>query len=151
VLGCILWTDFLSNGIECRADAMEAASAMMNDFRLIRFRGQVFRPEHAIELHREALAWLEQRLNIPHNGPTIVVTHHAPSNRSQPPRHIGGLLSPAFTSELEDFIRLYQPDLWVHGHTHWSIDYRIEKTRVYSNQRGYPGEDAGFRREMIEL
>jgi hypothetical protein len=151
VLGCILWTDFLSNGVARQSEATTAALAMMNDFRLIRFRGELLRPEHTIELHRDALAWLEEQLKSPHEGPTLVVTHHAPSNRSQPPRYIGGLLAPAFTSELDDFIRRYQPDLWVHGHTHWSVDYRIGKTRVYSNQKGYPGEDCGFRRELIEL
>jgi len=151
VLGCILWSDFLGNGAHRQGEAMKAAATKMNDFRLIGFRGEIFRPEHTIDLHRESLGWLEERLRISHDGPTIVVTHHAPSNRSQPPRYIGGELSPAFASNLEGFILQYQPDLWIHGHTHWGVDYRIGKTRVYSNQRGYPGEDCGFRRELIEL
>ena len=28
--------------------------------------------------------------------------------------------------------------LWVHGHTHWCVDYEVRGTRVVSNQRGYP-------------
>jgi Icc-related predicted phosphoesterase len=151
VLGCILWSDFMGNGVQRQPEAMKAAATLMNDFKVISFRGQVFQPAHTIELHRKSLNWLKERLELPHNGPTIVVTHHAPSNRSQPPRYIGSELSPAFASNLEDFILRHQPDLWIHGHTHWGVDYRIGNTRVYSNARGYPGEDCGFRRELIEL
>jgi predicted phosphodiesterase len=151
VLGCILWTDFAVNGVERQHAAMMNAAARMNDFRLILFRGHILRPEDTLELHRAARAWLNARLRVPHDGPTIVVTHHAPSDRSQPPQFVGGELAPAFTSDLEDLVQVYQPDLWIHGHTHWGVDYRIGKTRVYSNQRGYPGEDCGFRRELIEL
>jgi len=151
VLGCILWTDFLLNGIEGLPQAMNAAASMMNDFRVIRIDDQRFRPDHSVGLHKESLAWLRERLSRPHDGPTIVVSHHAPSNRSIPPQYLGGDLSPAFASNLDGLIVEYQPDLWIHGHTHWSVDYRIGKTRVYSNQRGYPGEECGFRRELIEL
>jgi hypothetical protein len=30
-------------------------------------------------------------------------------------------------------------DLWVHGHTHSSFDYKLGKTRIICNPRGYPG------------
>jgi len=151
VLGCILWTDFCVNGAERQHDAMIHAAARMNDFRLILYRGHILRPEDTLELHRASRAWLDARLQEPHDGPTIVVTHHAPSDRSQPPQFISGHLAPAFTSDLEAMIQMYQPELWIHGHTHWSVDYRIGKTRIYSNQRGYPGENCMFRREFIEL
>jgi predicted phosphodiesterase len=151
VLGCILWTDFSVNGAEHQHTAMTNSVIRMNDFRLIRFRGSILRPEDTIEMHRASRRWLDARLRVPHEGPTIVVTHHAPSDRSQPPQFMGGELAPAFTSDLEDLVQMYQPELWIHGHTHWSVDYRIGKTRVYSNQRGYPSEVCGFHREMIEL
>lgn len=151
VLGCILWTDFGANGADRRRQAIVAAGRMMNDFRLIRFRDRFLLPEDTIELHQASVAWLEERLSEPHDGPTIVVTHHAPSSRSQPPQFVDGPLAPAFVSDLDDLIRRYQPDLWIHGHTHWSVDYHIGRTRVYSNQRGYPGEDCGFRRELIRI
>jgi predicted phosphodiesterase len=151
VLGCVLWTDFSVNGVENQNAAMAAAAARMNDFRLILFRGHILRPTDTLELHLASRAWLESHLRVPHDGPTIVITHHAPSDRSQPPQFVGGALAPAFTSDLDRLVEIYQPDLWIHGHTHWSVDYRIGKTRVYSNQRGYPGEKCGFRQEMIEI
>jgi hypothetical protein len=31
---------------------------------------------------------------------------------------------------------------WVHGHPHHGVDYQLGKTRIFSNQRGYPGQIA---------
>jgi hypothetical protein len=48
---------------------------------------------------------------------------------------------------MEDFILQHQPRLWIHGHTHESFDYKIGKTRVVCNPRGYAAieENKGFR------
>ena len=35
------------------------------------------------------------------------------------------------------FIERYEPALWVHGHMHDSFDYRLGRTRVVCNPRGY--------------
>jgi hypothetical protein len=34
--------------------------------------------------------------------------------------------------------------LWIHGHTHYCVDYEVAGTRVVSNQRGYPDQETGF-------
>ena len=40
--------------------------------------------------------------------------------------------------------------LWIHGHTHFNVDYAIGSTRIVSNQRGYPMErSAGFNARVI--
>jgi len=70
--------------------------------------------------------------------PTVVVTHHAPSARSLQPDFQSDLLSAAYASHLDEFVSTCGAALWVHGHTHWSVDYRIGNTRVLANQRGYP-------------
>jgi Icc-related predicted phosphoesterase len=49
----------------------------------------------------------------------------------------GDPLSPAFSSDLSELILKYQPALWVHGHTHGSIDCTIGETRVLCNPKGY--------------
>lgn len=77
-------------------------------------------------------------LSKPHEGPTVVVTHHAPHPLSVQPRHQGSALSPAFVSNLSALIEEYQPELWIHGHDHGSHDYRVGRTRVLANQAGYP-------------
>jgi hypothetical protein len=37
-----------------------------------------FRPQEAARLHHESRAFLTEILATPFNGPTVVVTHHAP-------------------------------------------------------------------------
>ena len=40
--------------------------------------------------------------------------------------------------------------VWIHGHTHHSVDYMIGSTRIVANQRGYPDQvETGFRPEMV--
>ena len=42
-----------------------------------------------------------------------------------------------------EIIEKYQPCLWVYGHTHECDDQMIGKTRIVSNQLGYPKGDGG--------
>ncbi len=148
-LGCTLWTDFDLFGDRIHSAA--AAQASMTDFRLIRvapgFRR--FGPGDARTIHLRSVRWLHERLLVPFAGPTVVVTHHAPSTRSCAPSRRDDPLNPAYASDLE-WMMDGSADLWIHGHTHFCVDYRIGGTRVVSNQRGYPGEHiAGFDPAMV--
>ena len=40
---------------------------------------------------------------------------------------------------MDNFIRQYQIDLWIHGHIHDAADYRLYDTRIVCNPRGYTG------------
>jgi Icc-related predicted phosphoesterase len=100
-------------------------------------KGEPFRPEHAIELHKLTKKFLMQSLEE-HVGKTVVVTHMAPHELSlSKSRNIN--LDAAYASNLEDLIFTYQPTLWIHGHIHESRDYRVGETRIVSNPRGYFG------------
>jgi hypothetical protein len=80
----------------------------------------------------------------------VVVTHHAPSAQSVPPWHAGEILNAAFASPLDELVRASGVPLWIHGHTHFCVDYQIGKTRVFSNQLGYPREtDPRFNAEAV--
>lgn len=70
----------------------------------------------------------------------IVMTHHAPSFQSIPERYVGDVLSFAYASTI-DFGKFVhgQPDVWLHGHLHDTVDYWINETHVISNPFGYPG------------
>jgi hypothetical protein len=57
-----------------------------------------------------------------------------------PDRFRNDPMSPAFSSDLEALMMRYQPDLWIHGHTHDSFDYQIGRTRVICNPAGYSYE-----------
>lgn len=140
-VGSTLWTDFALDGD--RARAMAAAHLGMTDFRLVRIDDRVgdgprpFTPADAAALHGAARRFLEQALARPHPGPTVVVTHHLPSSRSIAARWKGYILNGAFASNLDELLERHRPALWIHGHTHDSLDYRIGPTRVVCNPRGY--------------
>ncbi|WP_215884515.1 hypothetical protein [Acidithiobacillus sulfurivorans] len=40
----------------------------------------------------------------------------------------------------EHRIQRWQPAIWIHGHVHDRMNYRIGKTRVLCNPWGYPNE-----------
>lgn len=140
-IGCILWTDYRLLGTP--KPSMVLAGQELNDHRLIRYREESghysrFMPWHAAAEHRLDLAFIRGKLATQHDGPTVVVTHHAPHPGSVQPRHQGSVLSPAFASDLSALIGDFEPELWIHGHDHGSHDYRVCRTRVFANQGGYP-------------
>jgi predicted phosphodiesterase len=144
-LGCTLWTDFrLTTNPQV---AMRAAEQIMSDYSLIQVRSEdrVLRAADTTRLHTESVAWLKGELAKHAPKRCIIVTHHAPSALSIPPFHAGSSLNAAFASDLEELVESSRVPLWIHGHTHYNVDYKIGATRVFTNQRGYPGEvAAGF-------
>ena len=138
-LGCTLWTDFCLFGADRRDEAMAAARDAINDFRLVRITsqgGRTIQPEDTAAWHEDDAFWLRMCLATPFPGPTVVVTHMAPSPASVAPRFRDSLLSAAFASDLEDLVA--HADVWIHGHVHDSCNYSIGKCRVVCNPRGYP-------------
>jgi Icc-related predicted phosphoesterase len=149
-LGCTLWTDFrLSPDPE---GAMRAAEATMSDYSIIRFspEGRVLRAGDTARLHAESVAWLRNELAKCDAARTIVVTHHAPSARSEASFHANSQLNSAFASNLDSLVEQCHVPLWIHGHTHYNVDYIIGSTRVLTNQRGYPDEvSKGFDPSLV--
>ncbi len=141
VLGCTAWTDYQLYGAGVAGEAMRRAEELMYDHRRITMGDGPFRAEDARQLHMKAADWFATRLSSGVNGTTIVVTHHAPGPESVEPRFRDDSLSPAFASDLTALMERHAPSLWVHGHTHYNVDYRIGATRVVSHQWGYPAED----------
>jgi hypothetical protein len=140
-LGTTLWTDFMLFGEgEKRAAAMRQALSFMRDFSRIRVGEAAeapFTPAASAALFKIQAGWLERKLSEPHAGPTVVITHHAPSRKSIHPRFSGSLLNACFVSDAERLIDAGRACLWVHGHTHDSFDYLLNGTRVVCNPRGY--------------
>src|SRR5436305_11556154 len=71
---------------------------------------------------------------------TIVVTHHAPSPRSEAPYHANSPLKPAFASDLDELVEESRVPLWIHGHTHYNVDYVIGSTPRIDESAGYPDQ-----------
>jgi len=137
-LGATLWTDFLAAGEgEARAVALRDAQRLMRDFSVVRAGGIPFTPQASTALFEKDAAWLEARLAEAHRGPTVVITHHAPSLQSIHPRFAGSPLNACFVSDAERLLRGGRAALWIHGHTHDTFDYAVDGTRVLCNPRGY--------------
>ena len=78
------------------------------------------------------------------SGPRVVISHNAPVINPNS-KYKGGPLTPAFNSlDMVEIIETHQPALWVYGHTHECDDQTIGRTRIISNQLGYPGNLGGF-------
>lgn len=142
-LGATGWTDYSATGNVPLAEW--DAQRTMTDFRKIRVEGyRRTRPADFAALSRRARRWLQDRLAEPFDGPTVVITHHAPSMLSLADSpDAGSHLDAAYANRWEDLMS-DGVALWVHGHSHWAVDYEIFGTRVVSNPRGYPGEMTGF-------
>ena len=69
----------------------------------------------------------------------VVVTHHLPTRLSVAPRFASSPLNAFFVSEVDALIEERRPRLWMHGHTHVSVDKRLGPTRILCNPFGYAG------------
>jgi predicted phosphodiesterase len=138
-LGATLWTGFTYLGTAPTDVAMSMAYAQraMIDYRVIRTHASLrLRPEYVRDLHLEHRSWLTRKLAEPFAGSTVVVTHHLPHERSVHSKYAGDILNSAFATHLPTLVRP-PVSLWIHGHTHESMDYVTEGTRVVCNPRGY--------------
>lgn len=101
-----------------------------------------FSPADARQRHIRSRAVIKRSLSEPFDGPTVVVTHHAPHPKSISSGFAKSMLTPAFVSDLGDVMMTGEPELWVHGHVHSSHDYVVDQTRVVVNLAGYRAGNA---------
>lgn len=162
-VGTTLWSDFdaladderctdLARRLRLRQKAFRAANFYLSKTGTTRADA----PWLAEAVREQALAcraWLEEALARPFEGPTVAVTHFAPSLRSADPRY--GLVpgTAGFCNALDHLLPHAQ--LWLHGHLHAPSDYAVQgqhgdgrpwRCRVVANPLGYArkGEQALF-------
>ncbi|RZJ11335.1 MAG: metallophosphoesterase [Acidovorax sp.] len=162
-IGATLWSDFdaladhegatdLTRSLKLRDKAFRAANFYLRKTGGTR-HGEPFLAEPMREEALVSQAWLTAALAAPFDGPTVVVTHFAPSLRSADPRY--GLVpgTAGFCNGLDALLPHAQ--LWLHGHLHAPSDYTAEgvhadgrpwRCRVVANPLGYArkGEQATF-------
>ena len=155
-VGTTLWADFdalaprgptasLADQLQARHKAFRAADYYLRIAATTR-GGAPFLAEQIREHALVCQAWLRAALAEPFDGPTVVVTHFAPSLRSADPRYGLRPGTAGFCNALDEL--LPQADLWLHGHLHCAIDWRDDsgRCRVVANPLGYEkkGEQAAF-------
>lgn len=138
VLAGTLWTDM--NGSD-PLTKMEVAE-YLNDYHIIRNGTRKLIPDDTIATFHQTVEKFGQWLSVPfEHGPTVVVTHHLPSQGAVDPRYQNEnnfRLNGGYRSNLDDFILKHQPNYWCFGHSHSSTDKMIGESRLISNPRGYP-------------
>ena len=150
VVGCTLYTDFrLYEDLDYdQTYAMNYAHSRMNDFRYVYTYGdthETYRnvtPLDYVRYFNTSLNFIEETCNKFPDKKIIVVTHHAPSMRSIRGRYVTDLLSAAYASPLEDFIKAHDNiKLWTHGHIHNVPEYKFRnRAQVISCPFGYFNE-----------
>lgn len=122
--------------------SMEEHDAVANtvyDFMHIRKGLRTFTVGDMMTLHQSQKKQIEMYLDLPWKGKTVVVTHHVPSYSLCHPR-FPAESNGGFASDSDDLILKYKPWMWIHGHTHDTIDTKIGDTRIVCNPRGYVRE-----------
>lgn len=148
IIAATLWTDYRMRQRDGdNVIIRRACENIMNDHKRIRWGYGNFRPVRADDLaslHLKHKTYISEVLQRPFDGPSLVMTHHAPSEQSVKFRAVTELVDHAYASNLEEFILDHAPEMWIHSHTHNREDYSIGPCRVVSNAKGYPDQDNGF-------
>ncbi|MBV8619542.1 MAG: metallophosphoesterase [Curvibacter sp.] len=160
-LGTTLWSDFDALAHQAGAPPPQALKMREKAFRAADFylrktgctrHGQAMLAREVREQALVCRQWLSEALAQPFDGPTVVVTHFAPSLQSADPRYGLSPGTAGFCNHLDAL--LPQARLWLHGHLHAPSDYRSGGCRVVANPLGYARKDEQrhFRaRHCIEL
>lgn len=140
-VGTTLWSDF--DAIGPREKAFRAANYYLRKNTCLR-HGEPLLAESMRELGMECQQWLRGALAEPFDGPTVVVTHFAPTLGSADPRYGLAPGTAGFCNALDDL--LPRADLWIHGHLHCPVDHVRHGCRVVANPLGYAvkNEQAAF-------
>lgn len=150
-VGTTLWTDFdalapgpeagsgrLAESLRAREKAFRAANHYLRTNSSLR-DGVPMLAHDLRELGLQCQQWLRAALAQPFDGPTVVVTHFAPSLRSADPRYGVTPGTAGFCNRLDSL--LPQASLWLHGHLHAPSDYVHHGCRVVANPLGYATKD----------
>ncbi|MFU2049756.1 metallophosphoesterase [Bordetella hinzii] len=163
-VGTTLWTDFEALASSQATEtlrrqqlekAYRAANFYLSKNTTLDGNGQPMLAESLRELGLQCQQWLRAALAQPFDGPTVAITHFAPSLRSADPRY--GLTpgTAGFCNALDDLFA--RADVWMHGHLHCPNDYVVQdpatgrRCHVIANTLGYQrkGEQEGFRPHCI--
>jgi predicted phosphodiesterase len=164
-VGTTLWSDFDAvageerdpeKQLQARGKAFRAANYYLSKNTTFR-NGEPVLAEEQREMSLACQDWLRAALAAPFDGPTVAVTHYAPSLRSADPRYGVTPGTAGFCNAMDGLIPY--ADVWMHGHLHCLNDYVVEgevdglarSCRVVANPLGYAnkGEQVAFRPQLV--
>ncbi|WP_290867209.1 metallophosphoesterase [Aquabacterium sp.] len=164
-VGTTLWSDFdalardessTTRQMQAHDKALRAANFYLRKNTTL-VQGQPLLADGMREMGLACQAWLREALAQPFDGPTVAITHFAPTLMSADPRY--GLTpgTAGFCNALDDLLPL--ADVWLHGHLHCANDFLVRgeregrafACRVVANPLGYvsKGEQEAFQPQMV--
>lgn len=143
ILGTTLWTNF-DNGDPLLL--WEKVPGYADYYQIISKNGHQHIDNYEMhDMHQESFLFLKRYFDYKeHNQKCVVVTHMSPSYQGVTERFRYSRANHLFHSNLDRHIYEWQPIVWVHGHTHDSLEYKIGNTTVLCNPRGYHDENPNF-------
>lgn len=156
-MGATFWSDYELYGNKQLAQTI--VKDAINDFKLISYRKKPwerFTPTKTEREHHLSKSFIidslhEWREKHSYDKKAVVVTHMAPHPKSVHERWGTTPMNAYYASDQTVIIEHYKPDLWLHGHTHDSFDYIVDKTRVVCNPRGYSNPKNPFDQENTKF
>ena len=130
-VGATLWTDFRLHGDAATRTAQEAAEPVFADLDIGSADEPRLDPLRSTGLHWWSRTGLGLALATSHEGPTVVVTHHAPTGFGLSSVPFLNPLAPAHASRCDDLVRQSGAALWIHGGL-VAVDHVVGGTRVIS-------------------
>ena len=154
-IGCTLWSDFSYNtggNVSNQQENAYLAQANISDFTVIKYgkSNHRFSAMKCISLYQESLQYIESELQRATEGKVVIVTHFGIDKLCSQPVHREDPLQSYFIANVEGLLSKYKIDVWIYGHTHYSNDFKIGKTRVIGNHIGYPTEKEKSGRTRID-
>ncbi len=155
-VGATLWTDYNSGNPVVIQQCREA----MNDFKQIRTGTKAepyvrrSKPLDFMALNTLDRLFIEQELKAAKEAGerAVVFTHHGPSFLSRPDWERQSPVDYAYyNTGLEDLILDFGPEVWIHGHSHYPVDYMLGDTRIVSNPRGYHGHETSLFNDALAI
>lgn len=130
ILGTTLWSDYSDEQINYN----------YNDFRKIHNMSLY---GYMNRLHELSVCFLKNELEKYKNDTSkvLVMTHHMPSFELIDPKYKDSGMNDLFATNLHKLFHEYKIDHWICGHSHTSVEKKIENTNVWMNPIGYPREN----------
>lgn len=136
IIGSTLWTNYKL--YTDKKESIENLCKINKDHKNILYNGQNLKYENLLEEYEKSILFIENKLSDSNNFDyVVVVTHFLPLEKSLSKKHGNKEINPIFATDLSNIITKYNPNLWIHGHSHESCNYVFEKTRIISNPLGY--------------
>jgi predicted phosphodiesterase len=138
----------LAQQLKAREKAFRAANYYLRKTHTVR-NGQPFLAQSVRDQALICQSWLREVLASAFAGPTVVVTHFAPSLHSADPRYGRTPGTAGFCNALDDLLPMAR--CWLHGHLHAPSDYEHRGCRVVANPLGYArkNEQAAFKPDLL--